>query len=155
MDYIWSIRAQRANDHFTGQVVIPLSIAWKVISKINWTKILVYSSALQYKKVQSSIEKFHWSKKWRKTENFSFNLNIRLQLESVNLFLHVFFVSWGHFDNVIQFTHNFHLQIRNVLELTTCRVKFGTTCPSVIFPPATGLRSLCLRFMLLTSPRIR
>ena len=41
-------------------------------------------------KVQSSIEKFHWSKKLRKTEFFSFNLNISELLESVNLFLHVF-----------------------------------------------------------------
>ena len=47
-------------------------------------------SALQCKEVQSSIEKFHWSKKLRKTENFSFNLNIRVPLKSVNLFLHVF-----------------------------------------------------------------
>ena len=53
--------------------------------------LLVYSSALQFKKVQSFIEKFHWSKKLRKTENFSFNLNVRVPLESVNLFLHVFF----------------------------------------------------------------
>ena len=36
--------------------VTPHAIAWKVISKLNWTKILVYSSALQCKKVQSSIE---------------------------------------------------------------------------------------------------
>ena len=60
-----------------------------VISKLNWTKILASSTALQYKKVQSFIEKFHGSKKLRKTENFSFNLNIRVSLESVNLFLHV------------------------------------------------------------------
>ena len=52
--------------------------------------LIVYSSALQCKKVQSSIEKFHWSKKLRKTENFSFNLNIRVPRESVNLFLHIF-----------------------------------------------------------------
>ena len=74
----------------TGQVVIPHSIAWKLISKLNWTKILFYSSTLQCKKVQSSIEKFHWSIKLRKTEIFSFNLNIRVPLESINLFLHVF-----------------------------------------------------------------
>ena len=61
-----------------------------MISKLNWTKILVYSSVLQCKKVQSSIEKFHGSIKLRKTENFSFNHNIRVPLESVNLFLHVF-----------------------------------------------------------------
>ena len=73
-----------------GQVVKPHSIARKVISKLNWTKILVYSSALQCKKVQSSMKKFHWSKKFRKTENFSFNLNIRVPLESINLCLHVF-----------------------------------------------------------------
>ena len=76
------------NDHFIrevhlwqlspwpGQVVTPHSIAWKVISKLNWTKILVYSSALQSKKVQYFIEKIYWSKRLRKTENFSFNLNI-------------------------------------------------------------------------------
>ena len=65
-------------------------IVWKVISKLNWIKILVYSSALQWKKVQSSVAKFHWSKKLRKTENYSFNLNIRVPLESANSFLHVF-----------------------------------------------------------------
>ena len=75
---------------FHIQVVTPHSIAWKVISKLNWTKILVCSSALQSKKVQSSIEKVHWSKKLRKTENFSINLNIRVRLGRVNLFLHVF-----------------------------------------------------------------
>ena len=53
-------------------------------------KILLYSSALQCKKVQSSIEKFYWLKKLRKIENFSFNLNIKVPFESVNLFLHVF-----------------------------------------------------------------
>ena len=42
--------------------------------------LIVYSSALQCKKVQSSIEKFHWSKKLRKTENLSFNLIIRVPL---------------------------------------------------------------------------
>ena len=83
------------NDHFTrspvttfpvtvGQVVPPHSIAWKEISKLNWKKILVYFSALQCKKVQSSIQKFHWSKKLRKTENFSSNLNIRVPFKSVN-----------------------------------------------------------------------
>ena len=41
----------------------------------------------QRKKIQFSIEKFHWSKKLRKTENFSFTLNIKVPLESVNLFL--------------------------------------------------------------------
>ena len=75
---------------YPGQVVTPHSIAWKVISKLNWKKILVYSSPLQCKKVQSSIEKFHWSKKIRKTVNFSFNLNISVPLENVNLYLHVF-----------------------------------------------------------------
>ena len=87
------------NDHFIreghlwqlspgpGQVVTPHSIAWKVIFKLIWTKILRF---LQCKIVQSVIEKFHWSKKLRKNENFSFNLNIRVPLESVNLFLHVF-----------------------------------------------------------------
>ena len=62
----------------------------KVIYKLNWIKILVYSSALQCKKVQSSIGKFHWSKKLRKTEKFYFDLTIRVPLESVNLFLRVF-----------------------------------------------------------------
>ena len=43
-----------------------------MISKLNWTKILVYCSALQSKRIKSGIEKFHWSKKLRKTEKFSF-----------------------------------------------------------------------------------
>ena len=78
-----------------------------MISKLNWIKILVYSSTLQWKKVQSSIEKFHWSKKLRKTQNFSFNLNIRVPLESVNLFLHVFcilrtFWQWNRTQNYSQ-----------------------------------------------------
>ena len=37
---------------------------------------------LQFQKVQSSIEKFHWSKKLGKTKKIPF--------DSVNLFLHVF-----------------------------------------------------------------
>ena len=57
---------------YPGQVVTPHSIAWKVISKLNWVKIIVYSIALRCKKVQSSIEKFNWSKKLRKTENLFF-----------------------------------------------------------------------------------
>ena len=86
------------NEHFIrenqlslqpGQVVTPHLIAWKVISKLNRTKIWVYSIALQCKKVQSFIETFHWSKKLRKTENLSFNLNVRVPLENINLFLHV------------------------------------------------------------------
>ena len=40
----------------------------EVISNLNWSKILVYYSALQCKKVKSSIEKFHWSKKLQKTD---------------------------------------------------------------------------------------
>ena len=60
-----------------------------MIPKLNSTQILVYSSALQCKKVQSSIDKSSIIK-LRKTENISFNLNIRVPLESVNLFLHVF-----------------------------------------------------------------
>ena len=68
---------------YPGQVVTPHSIALRVISKLSWTKILVYSSALQSKKVQSSVENIHLSKKLRKTENFSLNLNIRVLLESV------------------------------------------------------------------------
>ena len=131
-----------------GQVVTPHSIAGKVISKLNWTKILVYSSALQCKTKQSSIEKFHWSKKLRKAENFSFVLNMRVSLESVNLFLHIFLCQ-GHFNNVTlhKVTYNFHLKIRNILELTSCPVKLGTTCPSVIFLLATGPRLPCLKYL--------
>ena len=132
----------------TGASCHTTLIAWKVIPKLNWTKILVYSSVVQCKKVQSSIENFHWSKKLRKNEKFSFNLNIRVPLESFNLFLH-FFVSQGHFDNetLHKVTHNFYLKICDILELTTCPVKFGTTCPSVIFLLATGLRPPCLRYL--------
>ena len=59
-------------------------------------KVVIVCSAVfvqKCKKVQSSIEKFHWSKKLRKTEFFFFNLNLRVPLESVNLFLHVFLMS--------------------------------------------------------------
>ena len=120
-------------------------------------KNIVYSSALQCKKVQSSIVKLHWSEKWRKTEIFVFKVNIRVPLLSVNLFLHGF-VSPGHSDNgtLRKVTHNFHLKIRNILELTTCPVKFGTTCPSVIFFTCNTLTATMFEiFMLLISPRIR
>ena len=43
-------------------------------------------SALQCKKVQSSIEKFHGSKKLRKTENLSLYLNTTVPLESISHF---------------------------------------------------------------------
>ena len=102
------------NDHF---------IAWKMISKLNLIKILVYFSALQCKKVQSSIEKFHWSKKLRNTESFSFYLN-KSSAWKRQLISTCFFVSSCHFDNgtVHKVTHNFHLKIRSILELTTCPV---------------------------------
>ena len=149
------------NDHFIreghlwqlspypGQVVTPHSTAWKVISKLNWTKILIYSSALQCKKVQYCVEKFHWSKKLGKTENLSFNLNIRVPLENVNLFPHVFCVlrSFWQWKTLHKVTHVFHLNIHNILELTTRPVEFGTTCPNVIFSLATGSRPPCLRYL--------
>ena len=96
--------------------------------------IQVYSTALQCTKVQSSIEKFHWSKKLRKTENFSFNLNIKVPPESVNLFLHVFLclnfiLTMEHYIKLLTI---FIWKFAIFLELTTCPVKFGTTCPSVI-----------------------
>ena len=55
------------------------------------TTLSVLKIAIKFspcKKVQSSIEKFHWSKKLWKIGSFSFNLNI--PLKNVNLFLHVF-----------------------------------------------------------------
>ena len=42
---------------------------------------------------------------------------------------------------------NFHLKIRNILELTTCPVKFGTTCPSGILLLATGSQPPRLRYL--------
>ena len=47
-------------------------------------------SALQCKNVQFSIEKFLCLKESQKTQKFAFNLNIKVPLERVNLFLHVF-----------------------------------------------------------------
>ena len=82
-DHLWKLSS------WPGQVVIPHSIGWKVISKLNWIKILVYSSTLRCKIVQSSIEKFNGLKKLRKTKKI-LNLNVRVPLESVNFFLHVF-----------------------------------------------------------------
>ena len=79
-------------------------------------------------------EMFHWSKKLWKTEKFSFNLNIRVPLESVNLFLHVFLCLTVILTMQYYIvTHKFHLKTRNILELTACLVKFGSTCPSFIF----------------------
>ena len=58
--------------------------------------ILVYSSALQCKKVQFSVDKFYWSKKLQKTEIFSFNLNIRVHGENFMtiFYLWQFMVIW-------------------------------------------------------------
>ena len=39
---------------------------------------------------QSSEEKFYWSNRLEKTQNFSFNLNIKVPFESLNLFLHFY-----------------------------------------------------------------
>ena len=114
-----------------------------MISKLNWTKILVYSSSLKCKKVQSSIEKFHWSKKLRKTEIFSFNLNIRVLLGSVTLFLH-FFVKV-----ILTLKHNIKLLTIFIWKFAIFwgLVKFGTTCPSVIFLLARGSRAPCLKYL--------
>ena len=124
--------------------------------KLNWTKILAYSSALQCKEVQYSIEKFHWLKKWRKTENFSFNLNTRELLESVNLFLQVFLCL-----NVI-------LTMEHYIRLLTIFIwKFaifwtwqfvlwnlGQLAPALFFYLQHAHGHHVRDFMLLTSPRI-
>ena len=129
--------------------VTPYSIAWKVISKRNWTKILLYSSALQCKKVQSSIEKFHWSKKLRKTENFSFNLNIRVPLKSVNLFLHVF----SCLKVILTMEHCMKLLTIFIWKFTIfwswqlALWNVGQLAPASFFLLATGSRPPCLRYL--------
>ena len=91
-------------------------------------------------KVQSSIEKFYWSKKLRNTE---------YRLKASTYFHIHFYMFFCVFDNgtLHKVGHNFHLKIRNISELTTCPVEFGTTCPSVIFLLATGLRLPCSRYL--------
>ena len=68
-------------------------------------------------KTQSSIEKFYLSNGLPKTQNFSFNPNIKVPLESVDLFLHIFpCVKVILTSRIIihnNFTHNRHLKIRN------------------------------------------
>ena len=121
-----------------------------MIPKLNWTKILVYSSALQYKKVQSPIEKFHWSKKLRKTKKNSFNLNIRVQLESVKLFSHVFLglkiiLTMEHYTKLLTiFIWKFAIFWSSQLALWN----LGQLAPASFFLLATGsrppyLRNLC------------
>ena len=120
-----------------------------MISKLNWTKIVVYSSALQCKKVQSSIEKFHCPKKLRKTEIFSFNLNIRVPLESVNLFLHVFLclkviLTMEHYINLLTiFIWKFAIFCSWQLTLWI----LGQLAPASFFLLATGSRPPCLRYL--------
>ena len=94
------------------------------------------------------MKKLQLLKKLQKTETFSCNLNVRLFLESVKLFLHVFLCLKVILTKVKhKVTHNFPLKIRNILELITCPVKFETTCPSVIFLLAIGSRPRCLRYL--------
>ena len=48
------------------------------------------------------------------------------------------FIREGHNRTLHQVIHNFHLKIRNILELKTRPVEFETTCPSIIFLLLTG-----------------
>ena len=121
------------------------------------TQFNINISLLQCKKVQSSIEKFHWSKKLRKTERFSFNLNIRVPLESVNLLLHFFLCL-----KVI-------LTMKDYIKLLTIFIwKFkifgnwqlalwnlGQLAPASFFYFNRLTATIFQIFMLLTSPRIR
>ena len=76
-------------------------------------KYSVYSSALQRKKVQSSIEKFHWSKKLRKTENFIFQSKYKSTACKRQLISICFFVSKGHFDNGTLRKVTYNLSVKN------------------------------------------
>ena len=132
-----------------GKIAIKFSpssaLQCKVQSSI-YRKVKVKSKIIY---LYFSIEKFHWSKKLRNIQNFSFYLNIKSTNSSRQLISTCYFVSWGHFDNGMlhKVTHNFHMKIRNILALTTCPVKFETTCPSVIFLLATGSQPPCLRYL--------
>ena len=137
-------------------------IAWKVIFKLNWTKIFVYFNALQCKEVQSSIEKFHWSKKSRETfnlnEKFYFNLNIRVPLKSVDLFLHVFLCLMviltikQHINSLTIVIWKFAIFWSWQLALWILR----QLAPASFFLNFNSLRATMLAiFILLISPRIR
>ena len=89
------------NDHFIREVhlviTFPLTVAschttFNCLKSDNQTQLHKNISLLRcnVRKVQSCIQKFHWSKKLRKTENFSLNRNIRVPLGSQNLFPQVF-----------------------------------------------------------------
>ena len=141
------------------QVDTPHTIAWKVISELNWTKILVYFSALQCKKIQSSIEKFHWSKKLQKTEIFSFNLkNLKKKskVESVNLFPHVFLclkviLTMEHYIKLLAiFIWKFAIFWSWQLAL----YNLGQLAPASFFTCNRLTATMFEIFMLLTSPSI-
>ena len=120
-----------------------------MISKLYWTKISVYSSALQCKKVQFSIKQFHWSKKLRKPEKFSFDLNTRVPLESVNLFLHVFLclkviLTMEHYMKLLT------IFIRKSAIFWSWKLalwSLGQLAPASFFLLAAGSRLLCLRYL--------
>ena len=138
------------NDHFVSEGHL-----WQQtqLNKIISSKY--YSSAMQCKKLQSSIEKFYLSKKLRKIENFPFNINIRVPFESVKLFLHVFLclkviLTMEHYMKLLtMFIWKFaifwswRLALWNLGQLTTASFFFA--CNATMFEI----------FMLLTSPCIR
>ena len=140
-----------------GQVVTPHSIAWKVISELNWSKILVYCSALQCKKVQSFIEKCLWLKKLRKTENFSFNLNTRVPLETINVCLRVFLC----LKVILTILHYIKVLIIFIWKFSIYRSwqpalwNLGQLAPASFFTWNRLTATVFEIFMLLTSPRIR
>ena len=92
-----------------------------------------------------------------KTENFSFNLNIRVLLESVNLFLHVFcvlrsFWQWNTTKSYSQFSSE-HSQYFGA---DTWPCEIWDNLPHRHFFTCNRLTATMFEmFMLLTNPRIR
>ena len=123
--------------------------------QIELKKKLVFSNTLLCKEVQSSIEKFHWSKKLRNTANLCFNLRIRVSLESFNLFLHVSCPK-------IIFTMQHYMKLQRASESSEYFGADNLPCeiwdnlPQRHFFTCNRLTATMFeRFMLLTSRRIR
>ena len=99
--------------------------------------------------VQPSIEKFYWSKALQKTRKFPFNLNIKVPLGGVNLFLYVL----PCLKVILTMEHYTKLLIiiiwRYAIGFFSRYMLFGavTTCPNVIFLLTAGLQPLCLIYL--------
>ena len=120
------------------------NLLWNVENLVNCAR---YVKVYNY--IRDRTEWFHWSTKFRKTENFSFNLNIRVPFESVNLFLHVFLClkvisTMEHYIKLLTiFIWKFAIFWSRQLALWN----LGQLAPASFFLLATGSRPSYLRYL--------